>query len=120
MIEKIVDSSLKSSASNTIVVLGYESDILLQLLKKKNVTTTINKEYIKGQSTSLQAGISALPEDCDAAIIILADMPEISFKLINKLIENYNPYENQSIIIPTYNNKKGNPILLDRQFGFVN
>ena len=64
----------------------------------------------------MQAGLSALPEDCDAAIIILADMPDINFKLINQLIDNYNPDENKSIIIPTYNNKKGNPILLSREF----
>ena len=116
LIEKIVKSSLESSANNTVVVLGHESNLLLKYLSNKNLTTTINKDYLKGQSSSLQAGLSALPEDCDAAIIILADMPDINFKLINQLIDNYNPDENKSIIIPTYNNKKGNPILLSREF----
>ena len=76
----------------------------------------VNKEYLKGQSSSLQIGISALPEDCDAAVIILGDMPDIKSTLINQLIENYNPSDNKSIIIPTYKNKKGNPILIDREF----
>ena len=40
MIEKIVDSSLKSLANNTIVVLGYESEILQRLLINKNITGT--------------------------------------------------------------------------------
>ena len=116
MIEKIVDSSLKSLANNTIVVLGYESEILQRLLINKNITTVVNKEYLKGQSSSLQIGISALPEECDAAVVILGDMPDINSTLINQLIENYNPSDNKSIIIPTYKNKKGNPVLIDREF----
>jgi molybdenum cofactor cytidylyltransferase len=116
IIEKIVDNSLKSIANNTIVVLGYESDILQRLLNNKNITTIVNKEYLKGQSSSLQLGISALPEDCDAAIVILGDMPDISPTLINQLIKNYNPNDNKSIIIPTYKNRKGNPVLIDREF----
>jgi len=116
MIEKIVDISLKSSANNTIVVLGYENDILQRILDNKKITTIVNKEYLKGQSSSLQLGISALPEDCDAALIMLGDMPNINSRLINQLIENYNPNDNKSIIIPTYKNKKGNPVLIDREF----
>ena len=116
MIEKIVDTALKSIANNTIVVLGHENDILQNLLNNKNITTIVNKEYLKGQSSSLQLGISALPEDCDAAIVILGDMPNISSRLINQLIENYKPNDNKSIIIPTYKNKKGNPVLIDREF----
>ena len=116
MIEKIVDSSLKSLANNTIVVLGYENEILQRLLINKNITTVVNKEYLKGQSSSLQIGISALPEECDAAVVILGDMPDINSTLINQLIENYNPSDNKSIIIPTYKNKKGNPVLIDREF----
>ena len=80
------------------------------------VIAIINKEYLKGQSSSLQIGISALPEECDAAVVILGDMPDINSTLINQLIENYNPSDNKSIIIPTYKNKKGNPVLIDREF----
>ena len=116
MIEKIVDISLKSTANNTIVVLGYENGVLQKLLENKKITTIVNKEYLKGQSSSLQLGISALPEDCDAALIMLGDMPNINSRLINQLIENYNPNDNKSIIIPTYKNKKGNPVLIDREF----
>ncbi|PPR15226.1 MAG: Nicotine blue oxidoreductase [Alphaproteobacteria bacterium MarineAlpha9_Bin3] len=116
MIQKIIESSLESMINNTVVVLGHDSENLLKLLNNKNITTIINKEYKNGQSSSLQAGISALPEDCDAAIILLADMPDITPSIINQLIVNYNPSENKSIIIPTYKNKRGNPVLIDREF----
>ena len=91
------------------------SNINITDLDFEEVETSL-KEYLKGQSSSLQLGISALPEDCDAAIIILGDMPDINTTLINQLIENYDPSANKSIIIPTYKNKKGNPVLIDREF----
>ena len=94
----------------------HENGFLQKLLENKKITTIVNKEYLKGQSSSLQLGISALPEDCDAALIMLGDMPNINSRLINQLIENYNPNDNKSIIIPTYKNKKGNPVLIDREF----
>ena len=57
-----------------------------------------------------------MPDDCDAAVIILADMPSIESTVIDNIINSFNPKKNNSIIIPTFNNKKGNPILLDRKF----
>ena len=116
MIDKMVSTSLNSSADSTVVVLGYQSDIIQEIIQNKEIITIVNKDYKKGLSSSLQCGISALPDDCDAAIIILADMPNIESKIINSLINNFNPQKNKSIIIPTFNGKKGNPILLDRKY----
>ena len=116
MIDKMVSTSLNSSADSTVVVLGYQSDIIQEIIQNKEIITIINKDYKKGLSSSLQCGISALPDDCDAAIIILADMPNIKSKIIDSLINNFNPQKNKSIIIPTFNGKRGNPILLDRKY----
>ena len=116
MIEKIVDTALNSSADSTVVVLGHQNNVIQEIIQNKEVITTINEDYKKGLSSSLQCGISALPDDCDAAIIILADMPNIEIKVLNSIINNYNPKKNKSIIIPTFNGKKGNPILIDRKY----
>ena len=116
MLERMVTTSLNSSADNTVLVLGYQSDIMQEIVNDKNIITTVNQDFAKGLSSSLQCGISALPDDCDAAIIILADMPSIESTVIDNIINSFNPKKNNSIIIPTFNNKKGNPILLDRKF----
>ena len=116
MLEKMVTTSLNSSADNTVLVLGYQSDIMQEIVNDKKIITIVNKDFAKGLSSSLQCGISALPDDCDAAVIILADMPSIESTVIDNIINSFNPKKNNSIIIPTFNNKKGNPILLDRKF----
>ena len=43
-------------------------------------------------------------------------MPNIDNQVINRMINSFNPSKNYSIIIPTFNGKKGNPILLARNF----
>ncbi|MBT3938731.1 MAG: nucleotidyltransferase family protein, partial [Pelagibacterales bacterium] len=116
MLERMIFTSLNSNANNTVLVLGYQSDIIQEIIQNNNITTVINTDYKKGLSSSLQCGISALPDDCDAAIIILADMPNIDNQVINRMINSFNPSKNNSIIIPTFNGKKGNPILLARKF----
>ena len=116
MIERIINTSLNSNANSTVVVLGHQSDTIQEYIRNKEVVTIINKDYKNGLSSSLQCGISALPDDCDAAIIILADMPNIQSNMINSMIKNYDPSNNKCIIVPTFKTKKGNPILLDRKY----
>ena len=116
MLATMITKSLNSSADNTVLVLGYQSDVIQEIIQDKNITTIVNKDFTKGLSSSLQCGISALPDDCDAAVIILADMPGITSTIIDNMINSFNPKKNNSIIIPTFNKKRGNPILLDRKF----
>ena len=115
MIENVIHSATKSNAYNNILVLGHQNE-KIQKYANNNITITINKEYKKGLSSSLKRGISALPEDCDGAIIILGDMPIITSNLINNLIKNFDPKNNKYIVAPTYNGKRGNPILIGRKY----
>ncbi len=115
MIQNIIDTATKSNARDNIIVLGHEKEQIEKFVKK-NITIVANNEYKNGLSTSLKKGISALPEDCDAAVIILGDMPKISFNLINSLIKNFDPKNNINIVIPSHKGKRGNPILIGRKF----
>ena len=115
MIKNIIDNAIKSNATDNIIVLGHENEKVEKIIGN-NIIVSINPNYKKGLSTSLKNGISALPEDCDAAIIILGDMPKISFNLINSLIKKFDPENNINIVTPSYQGKRGNPILIGRKF----
>ena len=43
MLEKIVDTSLNSSADNTVVVLGYQSNLIQEIIQNKEIITIINR-----------------------------------------------------------------------------
>jgi molybdenum cofactor cytidylyltransferase len=40
----------------------------------------------------------------------------ISAALIKRLVAAYNPVEGRTIVVPTVNGKRGNPVLFDRKF----
>ena len=75
-----------------------------------------NPDFAKGLSTSLKRGLSALPEDCDGAAILLADMPDVGSGLIDTLIAAFDPAEERAICVATRGGRRGNPVLWARRF----
>lgn len=109
-----VERLLASPADATIVVLGAEADLLADELAGLPVRTVINDRYAEGLSTSLQAGLRALPPTTVAAIVALGDQPLVTADIVRTLIERY--VETRApIVYPSYNGQQGNPVLFDRQ-----
>jgi molybdenum cofactor cytidylyltransferase len=75
-----------------------------------------NPNYADGLSTSLKAGLSAIPADADGAIVCLGDMPQVSASLIDRLVAGFDPERNALIVVPTIDGKRGNPVLWARRF----
>jgi molybdenum cofactor cytidylyltransferase len=116
MVANVVDAALASKASPIVVVLGHQEDRVRTALSGRTVTTVVNPDYAGGLSTSLQRGIAALPADVDGAVVCLGDMPAVSAAVIDRLIAAFDPVEGRLICVPTYNGKRGNPVLWDRRY----
>ena len=56
------------------------------------------------------------PADVDAALVCLGDMPKIRSSLLDRLIQAFNPVEGRAICVPTWDGKRGNPVLWGCQF----
>jgi molybdenum cofactor cytidylyltransferase len=116
MVRYAVEAALKSHAEPVIVVTGHAGQDVRAALSDLNVRFVENPEFSKGLSASLKRGVSALPEDCDGALIILGDMPGISPALLDRLIAAFDPAESRAICVATYRGKQGNPVLWARRF----
>ncbi|MBI3678456.1 MAG: NTP transferase domain-containing protein [Proteobacteria bacterium] len=116
MLRHAVEAALASHAEPVLVVTGYAGDEVKAALKDLNVRFAENPDFSKGLSASLKCGVSALPEDCDGALIILGDMPGISAALLDKLIAAFDPAESRAIAVATWHGKQGNPVLWARRF----
>ncbi len=73
-------------------------------------------DFADGLSASLRAGIAALPEQAEAVLVCLGDMPLVTGRVIDRLLAAYDPDEGRTIVVPTYQGKQGNPILWDRRY----
>src|SRR5690606_25935911 len=73
-----------------------------------------------GLSSSIKAGIAAIPADATGALILLGDMPAVSSTDLDRLIEAFRKAGGLSIVRATHNGKRGNPVILPRAlFGAV-
>jgi molybdenum cofactor cytidylyltransferase len=69
-----------------LVVLGNEADAVAAALPAGRYQRVDNPRFADGLSTSLQAGLAALPDDIDGALILLADMPLTSLATLETIL----------------------------------
>ena len=116
MISRAVETLHESGAEPIIVVTGHEAERIKEELKKSNVIFVHNVSYADGLSTSLRTGIRNVPDDCNAVIISLGDMPRVNTTHIKLLIDAYLADTGRAICTPTWNGERGNPVLWANRF----
>ena len=60
-------------SSEVVCVLGCQADIMAERLQDLAINLVINENWQQGMSSSIAAGIAALPRHIDAAMILLVD-----------------------------------------------
>jgi molybdenum cofactor cytidylyltransferase len=110
------EQALASRAKPVIVVTGHERERVEAALAGLPVRFVHNADYAEGLGTSLKAGIAAVPADADGAIVCLGDMPQVDSQLIDKLIAAFDPERSALIVMPTFDGRRGNPVVWSRRF----
>ena len=116
MIVHAAHALIASHAAPIVVVLGHEPEQIEAALAGLPVTFMRNPNYNDGLSTSLKAGLSALPDHCNGVVVTLGDMPSVSSADIDSLINAFDPEAGHTICVPTHLGKRGNPVLWGRRY----
>ena len=112
VIETIVTEVQSGEVNDTVVVTGYERERIEAQLARYPVRCVFNPDYARAEMlASVQVGLRALAENIEAALIVLGDQPRIQRDIIRRVIEAYRP---GALIIPSFERRRGHPILLDR------
>jgi molybdenum cofactor cytidylyltransferase len=111
LVRHCVDAVIESAADSVVVVTGHDPEGVQDVLQGCDVSFTHNEHFAEGMSTSLKAGLNALPTDIDGVVVCLGDMPAVSARHIDKLIAAFDDEEGRSICVPTWQGKRGNPVL---------
>lgn len=115
MIEMVIDHALRSNADKVVVVLGAKRHEIERIVKPFPVKMVHNAEYKRGMLSSVQAGFKALPEETEAALILLGDQPSIPSVILDEVIEVYKK-TGKSLVVPVYGRKRGHPLLIDMRY----
>ena len=116
MIARVLQAVSGAEVAPVIVVLGHQPDRMRDAVVGHDVTLIENPDYAEGLSTSLARGLSALPNAVDGVVVCLGDMPDVTTAHIERLIDAFAPDEGRDICVPTFNGKRGNPVLWARRY----
>lgn len=114
LVRHAVEAALASRADPVLVVTGHDSDAVRAALAGLDVRFVHNPDYAAGLSTSLKAGLAAVPPASAGALVLLGDMPNITDGIINRLIVRLGENGEAKAIVPTVLGHRGNPVLLTR------
>jgi len=114
IIRRVVEAALASQARPVVVVTGHAREAVEEALSGLPVATAFNPDYAYGLSTSLRAGLAAVPTQARGAVVLLGDMPKVDARLIDALISAFVFRPQALAAAPVYNRKRGNPVILGR------
>jgi molybdenum cofactor cytidylyltransferase len=114
LVRRVAERILASRAGGTVAVVGHQADRIGEALSSLDLKLVHNPDYASGLSTSLRAGVEALPAAADGALIALGDMPAVSTPDIDRLIGAFAAAGGTSIVRATHDGKRGNPVILPR------
>jgi molybdenum cofactor cytidylyltransferase len=113
MVRRVVETALASTARPVLAVTGHQADAVAAALAGCDATCVPNPDYATGLASSLKAGIRAVPEECDGALILLGDMPRIAPGHIETLIAAFAAAPD-AIVVPAHEGRQGNPVIWPR------
>jgi len=112
-IQAVARAGLAAGLDPLIIVTGSNAEQVEQALVDLPVQIVRNREWQVGQSSSIRAGLEALPNETGAAIFLLTDQPQVTPTIIRALVEQH-ATDLAPILAPLIIDRRGNPVLFDR------
>ena len=106
--------TLCESLESVVVVLGHRSGEIATVLANSPVQCVINSDYKLGMLSSVKCALQTLGRSADY-LICLGDQPRLDKRVVELVLA---AAENSEcgICIPTFNGKRGHPILIKNAY----
>lgn len=114
LVRRTASRALGSKAASTIVVTGHQRERVRSALGGLEVKLADNPDFADGLASSLKAGIAKVAPDAVGAMIVLGDMPGVSSKDLDSLIDAFRRSGGHAVVRASHQGKRGNPVLLPR------
>lgn len=108
-----VADAVQDAGLEAIVVTGHDAEGVRNALSGRGLRFIHADDYAEGQAHSVSAGMRAVPDYWQAAIMALGDMPLIQPKLLRTMADRA---RSDAILIPRHEGHRGNPVLWGRDW----
>jgi molybdenum cofactor cytidylyltransferase len=96
-----------------VVVIGAAASEVEAALAGLAVQIVRNSDWASGQSSSVKAGLAALPANVGAALFMVVDQPQLPIALVEALRAEHTG-SLAPIVAPLVDGHRSNPVLFDR------
>ncbi len=87
LVRRAARRAVEAGLAPVLVVVGHEAERVAEALEGLPVRLVRCEAWAQGQGESLAAGVSAVPDDAEAAVVVLADMPLVDAAMIAAVVE---------------------------------
>jgi molybdenum cofactor cytidylyltransferase len=87
VVRRAVEKAEAAGLSPVLVVIGHERERVAAELRGLSCQLIFNPDYATGMNSSVSSAISAVPDDCAGAVLLLADMPLVTSEMLRALCE---------------------------------
>ena len=116
LIRHAAEAALAGGLGPVVAVLGAHGDAVRAALAGLALRLVDNPAYAEGLSTSLRAGLDALPASITGTLVMLGDMPRVSPEHLARLGQAFRDADPQpAAVVPVHDGRRGNPVLLNRR-----
>ena len=113
---RIVRTFLDAGVDDVIVVVGHDADAIAASFSESGLPArfVVNRDYDRGQLSSLLAGLNAIDRPGVAAVLVtLVDVPLVTAATVRTVVDTYRRTR-APIVRPTSGDRHGHPLLIDR------
>jgi 4-nitrophenyl phosphatase len=114
LVAHVVDVAASAGLGPVVVVLGCSAEAVSAALGGRKVRTAMNWRWAEGLSTSLQAGLSAIPPESDAVVFLQCDQPLVTSSLLRDLAAALGE-RRADIVHSSWRGRRGTPALFAKR-----
>ena len=115
VIEQVIQPLLHADLADVMVVLGHRSADIAKVLAPWPVHVLYNPDYRQGMTTSVQVALRYITPLPDAYLLVLVDQPHLGLTPVRQVLSGFRQ-TGKGLVIPTYNGKRGHPIVLAARY----
>ena len=112
LLRRTATTLLDSEVGEIVAVLGHESGRAREMLRDLPLKLVDNPHYRDGQMSSVHCGLAALEQPAEGVMICLADQPRLTAPDVNFLVERYLKACTLPVLVPVFEGRRGNPIVI--------
>ena len=111
LLPRVLEQLGQTSVDHIVVVEGAHELVVLRDHPAARVVPC--REWERGPGASLRCGLAALGGDVEAAVVVLADGPNLSPRAVERVLDDWRAHG--GVVAASYDDARGHPLVIGRE-----